>query len=56
MERRERIQRVAGKHLPNIDPEVFARIAEEIDTLIPPLEDIIRKRQRLNPTSTASPS
>ncbi|MBO0882570.1 MAG: hypothetical protein J2P17_20005 [Mycobacterium sp.] len=47
--RRERIGRLVRKHVPTLDPEIRASIADEIDTLLPPLEDIIRERQRLNP-------
>ncbi|WP_156994466.1 hypothetical protein [Pseudonocardia acaciae] len=47
--RREDVQLLVRKWMPDIDPEICAAIAEEIDALLPPVEDIIRERQRLNP-------
>lgn len=47
--RREDVQLIVRKRVPDIDPQVCADIADEIDTLLPPVDDIIRERQRLNP-------
>jgi hypothetical protein len=48
-QRRDYTQAIVRKRVPDIDPQTCADIANEIDTLLPPVDDIIRERQRLNP-------